>query len=339
MNITGKSTLLACAITAVLFVPNLHAKSFVTEATRVVDNVTDQGQHANTAIESFYQDFSQAAAEMVDLEARVEQWKAEGDLCAQYEQCPDKYELIYAQYGKSMSQIQSAFEKHRDDILESISRFNRGVYQGKDKLSDLRSDDLAALPAELDRLRGDQANLKTRKAKLSSECPDQSSRQCARKWRAFNRSVSQTYQKLQRLAYTRKLSQLRESMVTKLDTVLDRFGDLEADAVATLADYAFMFEQYGELAGTQGIGQLMTTVKQLEDLEKKVSQMKDFGLGMKNHVLDAGNLMNERLAQISGHDMSVSSRSEMVSDNARLLESNENLLRELEKELGPQTSL
>ena len=51
-----------------------------------------------------------------------------------------------------MAEIQQAFERHQDGILAALSRFNRIVYQGRDRLWDLRSDDLAALPAEIERI-------------------------------------------------------------------------------------------------------------------------------------------------------------------------------------------
>ena len=142
------TTLPAVAALLVLTVGGVQAASFVTEATSVVDQVIDQGQAANSEIDAFYQDFSQTATRMVDLEARVERWKSEGYLCEQYIDCVEKYDLIYAYYGQSMAEIQQAFERHQDGILAALSRFNRIVYQGKDRLSDLRSDDLAAVPAE-----------------------------------------------------------------------------------------------------------------------------------------------------------------------------------------------
>ena len=67
-----------CALALVLTAQLVSAKSFVTEATQVVDGVTEQSLQANGAIESFYRDFSSYASNMVDLEARVEQWQQQG---------------------------------------------------------------------------------------------------------------------------------------------------------------------------------------------------------------------------------------------------------------------
>jgi len=226
----------ACAIALALSLSTAHAKSFVTEATRVVDGVTEQSQQANGAIESFYQEFSGAATAMVDLEARVEQWRQQDYLCESYRGCPEKYDLIYAHYGQSMARIQKAFDTHRDEILSALSRFNQAVYNGKDQLSDLQSDDLSGFPVDLSRLSREQDGLRVRKAELEHECPKADSRSCAR---------------------------------------------------------------------------------QLEI-----------------HVLDVGNLMNDRLDQIAGHDIDVGSRSDMIGSNARLLKGNDQLLRDLEKEIG-----
>lgn len=311
-----------------------RAASFVTEATRVVSQVTDQGRAANSEIDSFYQDFSAAAARMVDLEARVERWKAEGYLCERYAECPEKYDLIYAYYAQSMAEIQQAFQRHQGGILAALSRFNRVVYQGKDKLSDLRSDDLAALPAEIGRLRGAQERLRARSSALQQECPERTSRACIRKWRAFDRDLQRSHREIKRATYARQLARLRESMLERLDGVLGRYGDIEENSVATLTDYAFIFEQYGELSGSEGIGGLLAAARDLAQLDGKLQQMQDFGKGLQVHLLDMGNLLNDRLGLLEGQDLEVGSRREVLTDSGNLLEGNDRLLRELEQELG-----
>ena len=66
-------TLPAIAALLALSAGGAHAaKSFVTGATGVVDQVVNQSQAANSEIGSFYQDFSRTAARMADREARVE---------------------------------------------------------------------------------------------------------------------------------------------------------------------------------------------------------------------------------------------------------------------------
>lgn len=327
-------TLPSIAASLVLAVGGAQAASFVTEATSVVDQVIDQGQAANTEIDAFYQDFSQTAARMVDLEARVERWKSEGYLCEQYIDCAEKHDLIYAYYGQSMAEIQQAFERHQDGILAALSRFNRIVYQGKDRLSDLRSDDLAALPAEFERMRHAQEALKSRNADLKQECPERTSTQCRRKWRAFQRDLNRTSRELKRIAYTRKLATLRESIITRLDGVLERYSDIEEEAVATLTNYAFIFEQYGELSGSEGIGKLLTVATDLGKLDGKLRQMQDFGKGLEIHLLDMGHLINERLDQVAGGDITVESRRGALVESGDLLEGNDRLLRELEQEVG-----
>ena len=327
-------TLPAIAASLVLAAGGVQAKSFVTEATSVVDQVIDQGQAANSEIDAFYQDFSQTATRMVDLEARVERWKSEGYLCEQYIDCVEKYDLIYAYYGRSMAEIQQAFERLLDGILAALSRFNRIVYQGKDRLSDLRSDDLAALPAELERMRNAQEELVSRIADLQQECPERTSTQCKRRWRAFQRDLTRTSRELKRIAYTRKLATLRESIITRLDGVLDRYSDIEEEAVATLTNYAFVFEQYGELSGSEGIGKLLTVATDLGKLDGKLRQMQDFGKGLEIHLLDMGHLINERLDQVAGGDITVESRQGALVESGDLLEGNDRLLRELEQEVG-----
>ena len=328
------TTLPAIAASLVLTVGGAQAASFVTEATSVVDQVIDQGQAANSEIDAFYQDFGQTAARMVDLEARVERWKSEGYLCEHYVDCVEKQDLIYAYYGQSMSEIQQAFQRHQDGILAALSRFNRIVYQGKDRLSDLRSDDLAALPAELERMHDSQEELRSRNAELQQECPERNTAQCKRKWRAFQRDLNRTSRELKRIAYTRTLATLRESIITRLDEVLKRYSDIEEEAVATLTNYAFIFEQYGELSGSEGIGKLLTVATDLGKLDGKLRQMQDFGKGLEIHLLDMGNLINERLDQVAGGDIAVESRRGALIESGDLLESNDRLLRELHQEVG-----
>lgn len=328
------TTLPAIAALLALAVGGAQAASFVTEATSVVDQVIDQGQAANSEIDAFYQDFSQTAARMVDLEARVERWKSEGYLCEQYIDCVEKYDLIYAYYGQSMAEIQQAFQRHQDGILAALSRFNRIVYQGKDQLSDLRSDELAALPVVIERLRNAHEELRSRDADLQQECPERTTAQCKRKWRALQRDLNRTTRELQRIAYTRKLATLRESIITRLDGVLERYSDVEEEAVGTLAQYAFIFERYGELSGSDGIGKLLTAATDLGKLDGKLRQLQDFGKGLEIHVLDMGSLINERLDQVAGGDITVQSRRGALFESGDLLEGNDRLLRDLEQEIG-----
>ena len=327
-------TLAALATSFVVAVGGAQAESFVAEATSVVDQVIDQGQLANTEIDEFYQDLSQSAARMVDLEARAERWKSEGYLCEEYSDCVEKYDLIYAYYGQSMADIQQAFERHRNGILASLSRFNRIVYRGKDRLSDLRSDELVALPAELERLRNAQAALRDRDAELRQECPERTSHRCRRKWRGFERDLGRTSRELKRVALTRKLATLRETIITRLDEVLGRYGDIEEEAVATLTNYAFIFEQYGELSGSEGLGNLLDVAADLGELDGKLRQMQDFGQGLEIHLLDMGSLIGERLDQVVGGDLTVVSRRGALVESGDLLEGNDRLLRELEQEVG-----
>lgn len=327
-------TLPAIAAWLLMTVGGAQAASFVTEATNVVDQVIDQGQAANTEIDAFYREFSQSAARMVDLEARVERWKDEGYLCERYVDCVEKYELIYAYYGQSMAEIQQAFQRHQDDILVALSRFNRIVYKGKDRLSDLRSDVLTTLPAEVERLRSAQEELRNRDAELKQECPERTSRPCKRAWRALERDLKRTNRELKRVAYTRKLARLRESIITRLDGVLERYSDIEEEAVATLADYAYIFEEYGELSGAEGIGRLLNAAVELGKVDDRLQQMQQIRVGLGTHLIDMGKLMDARLADVAGSDISVHSRRSGLIESGDLMEGNEALLQELEQEVG-----
>ncbi len=312
------------------------ATSFVSEATVVVDKINKESQAANQEIEDFYRNFSKAASDMIALEAKIEQWKKEGYLCDEYAKCPEKYDLIYAYYADRMAQIQKAFDEHRDAIQASLSRFNRVVYEGRDRIADLRSDDMVQVKSNLKRLRLENERLRNQRAALEQKCPltQEMSRSCSRKWRAFRRDAARVRRNLQRLVYVQRLSKLRKSIIERLENILDSYTTLEADAVESLADYAFIFEQYGELSGASGIGELFQAVKEIRELDKKLSQMQKFGKGLQLHVLEVGKLMDDRLAQIEEQDINVFSRSEGIEEATNLLESNDKLLRELEKEVG-----
>ncbi len=314
------------------------ATSFVSEATVVVDRINKESQSANQEIEDFYRDFSKAAGDMIALEAKVDQWKKEGYLCGEYSKCPEKYDLIYAYYADRMAMIQKAFDEHRDAIQAALSRFNRVVYEGRDRIADLRTGDAVKVKADLHRLSLENERLRNLRANLEQQCPvsKEMSRSCVRRWRAFRRDAARVRRNLQRLLYVQRLNKLRKSIIDRLENILDSYSSLEADAVDSLANYAFIFEQYGELSGASGIGQLFQAVKQIRELDKKLAQMEKFGKGLQLHVLQVGKLMDDRLAQIEEQDIRVYSRTEQIEDATNLLESNDKLLRQLEKEVGAQ---
>ena len=328
---------LALLLTAAAAGPAL-ATSFVSEATVVVDRINKESQSANQEIEEFYRSFSKAAGDMIALEAKVDQWKKEGYLCDQYAKCPEKYDLIYAYYADRMAQIQRAFDQHRDAIQAALARFNRVVYEGRDRIADLRAGDSVKIKADLHRLSLENERLRNLRSNLEQQCPisKQMSRSCARRWRAFRRDAARVRRNLQRLLYVRRLNKLRRSIIDRLENILDSYSTLEADAVESLADYAFIFEQYGELSGASGIGQLFQAVKQIRELDRKLSQMEKFGKGLQLHVLQVGKLMDDRLAQIEEQDIRVYSRSQDIEDATNLLEGNDKLIRQLEKEVGAQ---
>ena len=293
-----------------------------------------RGRAANSEIDAFYQDFSAVAVRMVDLEARVERWKTEGYLCERYADCAEKYDLIYASYAQSMAEIQQAFERHQDGILAALSQFNRVVYQGKDKLSDLRSDDLAALPggdrpaargpgAAQDPQRGAPAGVpRTHGPRMHPQVARVRSRPPAQPARDQARGPTP--------ASSRGCAARCSNALTacSTDTATSRRTPSPPSP-----HYAFIFEQYGGLSGSEGIGGLLAGVKGLAQLNTRLRQMQDFGKGLQVHLLDMGNLLNDRLGLLEGEDLEVGSRREVLTDSGNLLEANDRLLRELEQEL------
>lgn len=336
---TPSQTLSALSLAVTLACASAPAASatFVNEATRVVDDIARQSEQTNGALSDFYRDFGEPAAQMVKLEALVERLRREGTLCEHYADCPDKTDLVYAHYGQAMARIQQVFARHREKILAALAGFNQQVYRGRDRIEDLRSNELDNAPAEVRALKGEQAQLRQRQAEITRDCPDsERSTACLRQWREFQRNANRLNRRIQRAAYAHQLGRLRNSVIERLGVVLDGNTHLEADVVAALADYAFVFESYAELSSADGIGQLMGTVQQLADLTQKLDELEQFGEGLKVHVLDVGQLLNERLAQVSGMDLEVQSRRSALANNRELLDSGDRLLEQLEKEVGIQ---
>ena len=286
------------AVSLALAAGSATAKGFVTEAASVVDQIVDQGQAATNEIEAFYRDYHAPASRMVDLEARVERWKDEGYLCERYVDCVEKYDLIYAYYHQAVADIQEAFQRRQDGILAATSQFNRIVYQGKDRLLDLRSNELAELPAKVQQLRNTQDRLGARNLELRQECPERDSRECTRKWREFDRALTRSHREIQRVAYTNKVAKLRGSILARLQEVLERYTDMEERWVSLLTQQAYVLEEIGTYSGSSGIGAMIANLGSLKGLDQKVEQMIKLLDGMEHHVKEVANVMNDRVTLI-----------------------------------------
>ena len=313
---------------------NATAKGFVTEAASVVDQVVEQSQAATDEIEAFYRDYHAPASRMVDLEARVERWKTEGYLCERYVDCVEKYDLIYAYYDQSVAEIQQAFQRRQDGILAAISHFNRIVYQGKDRLLDLRSNELTELPAKVQQLRNTQERLKARNLELRQECPERTSRECKRRWREFERDLNRSDREIKRVAYISKVAKLRESILARLQEVLERYTDMEEQWVDLLTRHAYVLEEAGTYSGAAGIGGMIANLRNLKGFSQTVEQMVKLLDGMEHHVRQVASVTNDRVSLIADGDIDVESRRDRLIESGDMLDAHEDILQGLEQDVG-----
>lgn len=328
----------AVLILTLLNVPHLWARAFVAEATRVIEGVRQESLSANKALENFYREFNRYASEMVDLEARVQRWKKEGYLCEKYQDCPEKWDGVFAQYGYYMREIERLFNEHRPKIQQAVQSFHRRVYEGLDHLRDLKISTPSITPETLRELRSRQIRLSRDREALEQQCPPgQLSRECLRRWRAFNRRARQLNREIQRAIFTSKLARLKRSISERLEAILTGLTDIEDKATNALAHYAMLFSEYEELSGSSGIGALINAIEEIKVLDQKLKELEQFSKGLEIHVLELGKLLDKRLAMTEerlgiGEGL-ISSSQEEVSRYTELLEQNDRLLEELSREL------
>ncbi|MES9902659.1 MAG: hypothetical protein ABW168_08240 [Sedimenticola sp.] len=323
-----------CGLFLLIGSVNVTAKAVVNEASRVVNSIIQQGESTGGTIGSFYKEFNTSAAKLTELEAHVDGWKQKGHLCETYEQCPEKWDLVYAYSSQIMGNIQTSFNKNRDNMLQALRSFSKAVYEGKDNISDQRNEELATLPIKVSRLREANSSLREERSRAQEMCNDNSSTKCKRLFNQLSRKAKRINRELQRLVFTRKIAELRGSLVGKLDSVLDNYTDMEANAVSMMANYAFIFEQYSDINGAGGLGNLMNAIKELNALDKKLSNMDTISKGLQQSLIGMGETLNARLAELNGKDLSTESRSKALQSSSRILDSNDSIMAQLENELN-----
>ena len=313
------------------------AKGFVAEATRVVDDVRRQSTSANQAFEDFYREFNRYASKMVDLEARVERWKKEGYLCEKYQDCPEKWDAVFAQYELYMREIEQVFHRYRPKIQQAVAEFHRRVYEGLDRIRDLRLAEPTVGRERFKNLRQRQLKLDREREELERVCPrERVERECLRRWRAFNRKARQLNLEIQRTLFLVKLARLKLSIASRLETVLTALGDIEERTTSALSYYAMLFSEYEDLAGSSGVGALIQSIQDLKVLNQKLKDLETFSQGLQQHVMEMGKLLDKRLAlteQRLNLGEEASSATEEITRYTQVLEQNQELLDELSREL------
>lgn len=313
-----------------------QAKTFVAEAARVVNEVKQGSVSANQAIKAFYQDFNRYASQMVDLETRVERWKKEGYLCDKYEECPEKWDAIYAQYQYYMRGLEEVFNKHREKIQEAVAQLHRQIYQALDKLQDLKSEEMMVSAEKLKALNLRNEKLKVRRQELLSKCPPQKnmSMECRLAWRQYNREVRRLNYELKRALYLVRMAKIQKKIIQQLNNILQNLNMVEENTVLALSRYAELFENFEFMAGSEGMMQIANSVENLKDLVQKVKELNEFAEGVELKVMDFGKITEKRLAMMEGVVGDFTSRSEEISAYTEKV--NEKLLQQLKKEIGSQ---
>jgi hypothetical protein len=208
---------------------------------------------------------------------------------------------------------------------------------GKDRIGELRSDDLATAETELRRSKLTFQKLKQKRAEIENTCQRNSkkmTRPCKRQWINYQRQLRRLKQSLARLQYMRKISRLKNSIVGKLSEIMETYVYKEADTVDMLLNYAFSFEQYADFIGSKDLGGMLRTVRELKNLEKKMRDFEQFQKGLSVHVADMGNLVDKRLDHFMKQSgmVSVESRGEVLRSYEDQEEEISNLIKKLERE-------
>ncbi|MCP4109869.1 MAG: hypothetical protein GY749_30845 [Desulfobacteraceae bacterium] len=325
-------------ISIILCSPCTAGKKLVSEARSVIQGIQERSNVLSDELTEFHQEFSARASKMVKLEAITEELLEKGYLGKKYADTPEKYERIYAEYARYMSEIKDIFVQHAPKIQGAVSAFNRSIYQGKDRIGELRSDDMAIVGAELGRIKHNFQGLQQQRIELENNCPKDSkkmSRTCKQQWMNYQRRLRRMKQSLARLQYMKKISEIKDSISGKLSEILGKYIYKEADTVEMLMNYAFNFEQYSEIIGSKDLGGMLKTIRELGKLEEKIKDFEQFQKGLDIHVADMGNLVDKRLDHFmkkSGMaDMEVESRSDVLRGFEDQEEEISNMIRNLEK--------
>jgi len=114
---------------------------------------------------------------------------------------------------------------------------------------------------------------------------------------------------------------------------MERYVYKETDTVDMLMNYAMNFEQYASFIGSNELGGMLSTFKELGKLESKLRDFEQFQKGLDFHVEDMGKIVDKRLdhfIQQSGMgDLTVESRGDIL----RTFEDEEQMLAETIRDL------
>jgi len=312
------------------------AKTLTTEARSVIQRIQTKGSTLSGELNEFHSDFARHAEIMVNLENMIKELRSRGFLGKEYSQSPEKYERIYAEYAKNISEIKNVFIKHFPKIQNAVADFNRSIYYGKDRIIELRSDDLAIVDAELRRSKQVLNKLQNIRAELDTNCPKNNkiSKNCKRQWRNYQRQLLNLKRGLARLKYMKKISNLKDSISHKLTEIMEQYVYKESETVDMLMNYAVNFEQYSSFSSSNGLGGMLSTIRELGKLNEKMKDFSKFQQGLDFHVADMGKLVENRLDHFmkdSGiGNINVESRGEVLRSYEDQEEEIADMIRELE---------
>ena len=304
-----------------IVVPHAFAKKLTSEARSVIQHIQKKGNALSGTLTEFHQEFSASAGKMVNLEFLVTELKKKNYLGQKYEETPEKYERVYAEYARYISEIKDVFIKNFPKIQQALADFNRSVYYGKDRIAELKSDDLAVVETELGRSKQILRKLQTKRVALEADCPytqnrHQMTRNCQNQWRDYKRQLRNLKRSVARLKYMKKISNLKDSISKKLTEIMERYVYKESETVDMLMNYAMSFEQYASFIGSNELGGMLSTFKELAKLETKLQDFEQFQLGLDSHVEDMGKIVDDRVdnfIQKSGMgDVKVESRGDIL---------------------------
>ncbi len=312
-----------------------EAKQMVSEARSVIQSIETKSNNLTGQLDKFHEEFAARAKNMVEIEAMVEELKREGYLGKTYKETPERYERVYAEFAKEMAEIKDIFSRHYPRIQTAVTSFNKSIYEGKDRISQIRSDDLAVVDAELSRSKVTFRELQDMRTNLESQCPQnasQQSRSCRSQWKNYQRQLSRLKQSLARLNYMKKISNLKNSISGKLSEIMEQYVYKEEDIVNTLSSYAFSFEQYADFIGSKDLGGMLRTIRELGQLESKMRDLQQIQNGINFHVADMGGMVDDRLDYfMESSGFAVESRDEKLASYADQEEDIQEMIRQLEK--------
>ena len=315
------SIIVSLFLLCMMSTPAAYAKRLTSEARSVIQHIQQKGNTLSGTLTEFHQQFSASAQKMVNLEEMIDRLKEKGHLGKTYAETPEKYERVYAEYARYISEIKDVFIQNFPRIQQAVADFNRSVYHGKDRIAELKSDDLAIVEAELGRSKQILRKLQSKRADIEANCPNRQSthkmtKMCQHQWRNYKRQLRNLKRSLARLKYMKKISDLKDSISAKLTEIMERYVYKESDTVDMLMNYAMNFEQYASFIGSNELGGMLNTFKELTKLENRLRDFQRFQQGLDTHVADMGIIVDKRLDNFIQKsdmgDLELESRSEFL---------------------------